>query len=1220
MNAPLSRVRTRPGFALVVTISLLLLLTLMAVGLLSLATVEIRSSRRGEAMAEARANARLALTIALGELQTQLGPDQRISSNSGVYDDTPDSSEMDGLDGSSQILGVWDSWQTWLNAKLETADGEQLSIADTYQKGRHERLFRKWLVSHPNPDLLAGHDTPFNGGFGFDYENSIPLVGPGSLGASPPEDHLVRGGLIPASATGAFAWWIGAENQKAAIQTPALARNSKAEIRAGLDSLSHMDVRGLKGLDQLPLNPESTPRYITSSTAAIPLAANGGSAESLSKYFHAVTPFSRSLLVDVRDGGLKRDLSLLFEKDTLPIPYRKTSTLEPGVRPWSTELLAHHQKLRQRTLFSWERMHNYYRMYREQRNPIRNHQLRAAFQPSTQYRNESPFVTMFLNKNKRSAVGTYNDDAYVRMPVMLKHYANIGLQTEKDPTNSRRYRYYINFAPVTVLWNPYNIRLELPDDFLGQTTLFYKNLPMEYMVWINGRPQGGWRYFGFNRNDNTLGGDLQTHFTRDGSPSRSPIIFEPGEMLVFSHADDSAHKWKNAKFELGYQPQNFDSRRLLVPGLDKLRGQPRVSISMRFSNRLGGNAGGAGANRGSFAVRYTTVKGTLGNNQVTESAEVTDGDAHMPAWLGIDWLLPSQANQVVIPDSFRNAAPFQYADSEPYAIASIGIAAKSSAQPTYTSSLSWESDWRSKNWLHASPAFFGTQLLNPTDRNRAQCPYFLHFTELDGGVDISSVTPHFGDNGILGSGVSGAEQVSFAPILEIPTQPIASLAGFAGARLLPGWWDESRFSRESPVPSDLTWMIKRMSYHSGVPGVGIGNSFAHPMLEPKSVYTYHDVSKCDHRDYTEAFSDYWDHLFLANDALWDNYFLSSIATRSEDGSEPGPTERVGGFFRDGRPLDDVRLQPHLGQDTPEDIIDVVLSDEGWQSLASHLMVNGGFNVNSTSLEAWKALFYGLLGRPYVYQELDGSIGTITPSPNQAVLSRFHLPTTREECTDPRTGVVDAGTGLSRWSGVRYIDREQLDQLAVECVRQVKLRGPFLNMSEFINRRLSADELGARGALQAAIDYDDKSPDPSSINYNFKRAGDMIDQTSVAKLGYPFPEAATGSRFTGIPGYVVQSDVLQAFGNTLTVRDDSFRIRAYGESRDGNGRVEARAWCEANVQRYPEFIDPENAPHKSATTRDGIGRVRDNTDFAPVNARFGRRFRIVQFRWLQPNEV
>ena len=57
------------GFALVVTLSLMILLTLIAVGLLTLSSIALRSSSEESAMATVRANARLAMMLALGDLQ-----------------------------------------------------------------------------------------------------------------------------------------------------------------------------------------------------------------------------------------------------------------------------------------------------------------------------------------------------------------------------------------------------------------------------------------------------------------------------------------------------------------------------------------------------------------------------------------------------------------------------------------------------------------------------------------------------------------------------------------------------------------------------------------------------------------------------------------------------------------------------------------------------------------------------------------------------------------------------------------------------------------------------------------------------------------------------------------------------------------------------------------------------------------------------------------------
>ena len=62
---------------------------------------------------------------------------------------------------------------------------------------------------------------------------------------------------------------------------------------------------------------------------------------------------------------------------------------------------------------------------------------------------------------------------------------------------------------------------------------------------------------------------------------------------------------------------------------------------------------------------------------------------------------------------------------------------------------------------------------------------------------------------------------------------------------------------------------------------------------------------------------------------------------------------------------------------------------------------------------------------------------------------------------------DAGDPAS-WLGVRHLTRSQIDRLARECVRQVKERGPFLNLSDFVNRRLAAESVVAQEDALLAV--------------------------------------------------------------------------------------------------------------------------------------------------------
>ena len=72
------------GFALAISLLLVSLLMILALGLLGMASIELRSSSRGELAAQARANARLALVKAIGQLQRTMGPDQRVSASAEI--------------------------------------------------------------------------------------------------------------------------------------------------------------------------------------------------------------------------------------------------------------------------------------------------------------------------------------------------------------------------------------------------------------------------------------------------------------------------------------------------------------------------------------------------------------------------------------------------------------------------------------------------------------------------------------------------------------------------------------------------------------------------------------------------------------------------------------------------------------------------------------------------------------------------------------------------------------------------------------------------------------------------------------------------------------------------------------------------------------------------------------------------------------------------------
>jgi Tfp pilus assembly protein PilX len=111
------------GFALVVTLSLMILLTIIAVGLLSLSSIALRSASKGEALAIAQSNAKLAMMLAIGELQRVAGTDRAITAPASILT----------KENPSGVTGVWQPWAT--------------TDAPTRDRPARDAKFIQWLTS-----------------------------------------------------------------------------------------------------------------------------------------------------------------------------------------------------------------------------------------------------------------------------------------------------------------------------------------------------------------------------------------------------------------------------------------------------------------------------------------------------------------------------------------------------------------------------------------------------------------------------------------------------------------------------------------------------------------------------------------------------------------------------------------------------------------------------------------------------------------------------------------------------------------------------------------------------------------------------------------------------------------------------------------------------------------------------------------------------------------
>ena len=340
----------------------------------------------------------------------------------------------------------------------------------------------------------------------------------------------------------------------------------------------------------------------------------------------------------------------------------------------------------------------------------------------------------------------------------------------------------------------------------------------------------------------------------------------------------------------------------------------------------------------------------------------------------------------------------------------------------------------------------------------------------------------------------------------------------------------------------------------------------------------------------------YDLSFEGNQKLWDRFFLSTI-----------PYSDSTFKLAAGTSLANPRNQSspiRSGLDTEA----VTAFDQA----AAHIMVDGAFNVNSTSVPAWKQFLLSNMNRKVEVRNT--SAGDDSSPENEAVFPRvLHPYIAGQPRADRKTGTPQGDKSV--FTANRSITDEEAHLLAKQIVREVRLRGPFTSLSDFVNRRLVADSdtrygewAGLSGTLQTALDR--ATIEDQAINDYLMKDGDLaFDDSQVP--AYLFREHVTGrpagqkqSRLAGTPGELTQGDLLRSLGPLLTVRGDTFTVRAYGESVDKAGNITAKAWCEATVQRTAELIQPDDDLVAPDTTR----------------YPFGRSLTITRFRWLNKNEI
>ena len=397
-----------------------------------------------------------------------------------------------------------------------------------------------------------------------------------------------------------------------------------------------------------------------------------------------------------------------------------------------------------------------------------------------------------------------------------------------------------------------------------------------------------------------------------------------------------------------------------------------------------------------------------------------------------------------------------------------------------------------------------------------------------------------------------------------------------------------------------------LSLLASYPAYAVGNAITNPYLlrsQRSAATTYVGSTSTTSFPFTV-----YDLSWHLNRALWDRYYFSTVPTAIDQASIESPAYRL--------PNSRLGFVTHNGSLPDAATFNAATA---FSTNAANLAVSGGFNVNSVSVDAWRALLSSLHNVTYDPKN-PASGSTALTEPTAYPIPRY---------INPKGGQGGTWAPNDPWGGYRALTAGAIDGLAQQIVAEVKKRGPFVSLADFINRRISttgsplADGTDFKGTIQAAIDAYDASLSSNTDANAINRRGVFVTYPGIATptrtaykeeyWGGPALRVPYSSPTAFAPGYLSQADVLTMLGPVLTARSDTFVIRAYGEAQNpATDEVSGRAWCEAVVQRLPDYVKP-----KSGAAGDDP-EVWPATD--PDNQTFGRRFRIVSFRWLTAADI
>lgn len=1210
---------------------------LLLLSITTLVQVESGSSQIDKSRSEAEQAALLALNVAIGKLQETVGVDQRVTANASILgdNDNPYAAATQPALGLESWMGVWKSGTV-------AEDGS----ADYDPSDPNTREFLGWLVSATDGQGNLEIPTSLDAVQSVAPERDYVTLYEKSDGTPHVQVEKVPLGTNTSGSGQYFAFSVEDESAKVDLSWSETPQSSTSAVRYQSSRLAASPGPDYKALD------ENTGPF-GDSDLTYPLSMSGSSAflsdgiskitdikdinavlESVDEDWYRdqrteMTWGSMGVLADVKLGGLRRDLSLAFEMDgdadisateqperfneqegifvggsdrfssSYDVPgldkrerYLWRETQSSGT-PFSGDIQRSDSVLRGPT---WWALRDYANMYKRLSGVEGDYSLTARACYPNLSGGATPLSSIYqagsgARKIWDSEVGSQNNYSY---RLARPNYAPVHLGTVAYIS---LLPYQGNLAlcvdPVFFVWNPYNRKIT----YDSMAILLHRNaFPGSIKVWVS-RPDPnneGERlldevygqstlssFFKTNASGGTDGGRGTYYILRD--PDSSTITMDPGETMIF-FAD-------SVNTNAGQSP--YVNRGFASPGLPDEDLNDRGIIMTQFPDPSGSivpfdpnkdmvkfsytNHGQSSAER--FRV-LTTLPGSitdpseLSYNNQKYGEQLESKVYHIAGYRinknGIFDYVSDTAKNTTTPDPIVDD-PIFISGKQYFGL--FGVIKK----PAYFGKDP------ANNLIDETPVegFSKFNPLSPVFSQDLYCalpPNELYLAA--NSATSNSILNSFGfqwpgdDNAYWGASYQfgGATHV---PMLDIPSSPLISIASFAHANL--------GFTSYDPF---------RM----------VGFSRNNPFISPESVYGA--VQN------TESAVTAQDSAWLINDILFDRYYLSGFApeyTLSGGYAAQGTLKQtLGDFFTSeywnaqANPV----LRPYLPSGkTVGQVVDDLDSDDGYMKTGAYSLIQGAFNVNSTSVSAWEAFLRANMDLEVSFA--DGGLDDLTGVP---------FPTSASPVSP------DSGVGISNedWSGgFSRLQDAQINDLASAIVDQVKLRGPFMSLSDFVNRRTGTPVSEAThysGALQAALDITETN------SAAFNSAGGVLPVYSSETFSGVPSDLTNRSTGAGVPKEINQIDLLLPLAPRLTARGDTFRIRAYGEVEAINGDL-VTALCEAVVQRVPEYVDKSDEPWAEIANpfdaKDGVNNYPLNGE---LNMVFGRQLKIVKFRWLDPSEV